>query len=454
MSCKQICPDNKICNPSSRRCVLKRGLIGKRLLKSRNRTKSKSKSKSKNGLRSRLKIVRKSIEKQYKKITKQKSKSKSRNRDKILNPATNRYVLKTGKIGKKLLENKLKIYKDRNKIDNKVSVPFKNVLQHYDRLLGPIRLTEYINYKLHKHIYSIGERHDDNIKCPNEPNKIGIESVLYIKELLKYYEYKEPNKIFDIFAESPTLGKELMTVKKSMHQSQLSKFINIFDSCLKIEKIFCEFKNVRVHYMDIRKTIKLRYTLIDQFLAVENLLYGSYDDAYQYWNRVPKEYVNQLLNFNDFKLEKLPKRITKQLDFIPHYHIKKLIIDDYNERLKNIKFLLYHIRFLDKIFSKDTNPEKNPEKFLPRHVLVNIHKMYLDLSSSVMDLYLLGRIFRTFKNTDGTITEPENIIILSGNYHNDHYDEVFKMANFDVIYNVYNNNECLDIELQKQPWFS
>ena len=77
---KEKCPDDKIYNPETKRCVLKSGKIGKLLL---------------NG---------KGIEKKVKDDKKDKKKMGECPDDKIYNPETKRCVLKSGKIGKLLMK--------------------------------------------------------------------------------------------------------------------------------------------------------------------------------------------------------------------------------------------------------------------------------------------------------------------------------------------------------------
>jgi hypothetical protein len=73
------CEKDKILNPSSGRCVLKTGKIGKELLK-----------------------------KKSNKLSPRKGMEQKCDKDKILNPSSGRCVLKTGKIGKELLKKKSK----------------------------------------------------------------------------------------------------------------------------------------------------------------------------------------------------------------------------------------------------------------------------------------------------------------------------------------------------------
>ena len=99
MSKQKECPEDKIYNPESKRCVSKTGKIGKKLLS----------------------IKQKKIEQPIKRTTqhvKQKEKIKKQKHcpeDKIYNPESKRCVSKTGKIGKKLLS----FLNDKPKVNNK-----------------------------------------------------------------------------------------------------------------------------------------------------------------------------------------------------------------------------------------------------------------------------------------------------------------------------------------------
>ena len=85
----EVKKDDKILNPATGRYVLKTSPIGKKLLKEEENKKKKDDE------------VKKDDEKKKKEVKKKKDDVKE---DKILNPATGRYVLKTSVIGKKLLK--------------------------------------------------------------------------------------------------------------------------------------------------------------------------------------------------------------------------------------------------------------------------------------------------------------------------------------------------------------
>lgn len=105
------CPSNKICNPKTGKCVLKNGVIGKKLIKHSSRKKS---SRRKSRRVSRRKSSRR-------KSSPKKASEKCANvictADKVCNPKTGKCVLKNGSIGKIIMQKK------PDKPGRKVSVP-------------------------------------------------------------------------------------------------------------------------------------------------------------------------------------------------------------------------------------------------------------------------------------------------------------------------------------------
>jgi hypothetical protein len=99
--CKnKTCERNKICNPETGRCVLKTGKIGKELLKN----KSPRRASPRRASPRRASPRRASPRRASPRRASDKCMNKKCERDKICNPETGRCVLKTGKIGKELLE--------------------------------------------------------------------------------------------------------------------------------------------------------------------------------------------------------------------------------------------------------------------------------------------------------------------------------------------------------------
>lgn len=96
MKVVSICPPDKILNPETRRCVSKKGAIGKKLMKNQMNI-TKKHTISKQLLTKKLKLVENKEEPSSKRT------QKKCPEDKILNPKTNRCVSKKGAIGKKLL---------------------------------------------------------------------------------------------------------------------------------------------------------------------------------------------------------------------------------------------------------------------------------------------------------------------------------------------------------------
>lgn len=127
------CPADKICNPATGRCVLKRGKLGKSILA------------SKNGIVNKPKNAK----------TKAKATCPPCSADKICNDKTARCVLKTGSIGKKIQASMKTPLPRANRIAPLVNVPTSaravprpniNAPQNYGRLPKPLPREEYERY--------------------------------------------------------------------------------------------------------------------------------------------------------------------------------------------------------------------------------------------------------------------------------------------------------------------
>lgn len=131
MKCAE-CPADKICNPATGRCVLKRGKLGKSILASKNVVKNKNAK------------------------TKAKATCPPCSADKICNDTTARCVLKTGAIGTKILAS-MKTQPRANRIAPLVNIPTVaraaavpmpniNAPQNYGPLLKPLERNLYERY--------------------------------------------------------------------------------------------------------------------------------------------------------------------------------------------------------------------------------------------------------------------------------------------------------------------
>jgi hypothetical protein len=115
------CPLNKIYNPSTKRCVLKSGKIGKQLLKEKKSPKAKATSPKEKAKQSPIKAKVNSPLKGKAKATIPNAPKKLCGVDKILNPATGRCVSIDGKIGMNLIKNSQKGSQNKVSPPNKVS---------------------------------------------------------------------------------------------------------------------------------------------------------------------------------------------------------------------------------------------------------------------------------------------------------------------------------------------
>ena len=147
------------------------------------------------------------------------------------------------------------------------------------------------------------------------------------------------------------------------------------------------------------------------------------------------------------------QKITKQINMIPNKEIRDRLL-----QWSNIKFkeytpdflgLAYYLRLLE------VNPNFSVSDFLR-----NLKGKLLDAEVLVMDIYLLTRMFKKFKQRDQEYAEEAKyIVIYAGDFHSNNYREFLNILGFKVIQETKsedktnNNFQCLDISQFEQPFF-
>lgn len=406
-----------------------------------------------------------------------------------------------------------------NYYDNKKKLINKTV---YNKIGGPISLTLQWSAKYNMYVYIFGEYHSDQIDCDIAPptgkidmksirdgcgakqvrnpitkkcvNEDGVIGKNIIKEAkaaaLKKEEYIKVEKYLkDLFLNTPafidfyleTPGYTGQDYRDGLHPwvfgtNRLAKLSANFADCLRAIKRKDSYlcRNVRVHYLDIRKegemkdvndvshlrtvynSIKLQPKLPDavKLLRLENdpridetIKKLRTPDTDEYTNFWKKQLLQSSILEKEFLRTILPKAVLK--DFL-----EKEIID---------AALRYRYIFQKYLKSWDT-PEINLDM-----VLIGISHTVL-INAFVMDMYTIARMFKKFKNVENQPERPRNIILYAGDAHStvcrkflDHlgFETINKTAG--VIYdpgvdNKYWRNKpayqnCVDISTFKQPFF-
>ena len=309
---------------------------------------------------------------------------------------------------------------------------------------GTVSLTEHQSEKYDKHIYIFGDRHTQS-KCPP--------SDMPVSDFLALTIDQNKDKVVDIFVEVPFLAEK--KEQSCLPGEDCGTFHNLgkkFWNCLKKSKKDCPYKNLRMHYSDVRnigffsrlETIYFNLKYYTQYIDSDSIQRRIYYTD-QKMLRLIEEYKTlvpmiQSLGNTDFFLEKIIKidKINKQIENIEEIEVKQAV-------LQYIKNLL----------------EKNKLPDLPNITLElsieNITKLndflvdIIEYNAIFMDTYLLARLFRTFSDSSKT----KHIIVYTGNFHSENYRKFLDELGFVRIAEKYNeeNSLCLSLTNFEQPFF-
>ncbi len=329
---------------------------------------------------------------------------------------------------------------------------------------GVRKIGYYKHNTLNKKIYLLYDMHNNRGVCTSATDTT-VSVSKWIMNIIRKNE-SEPNpKYIDVFLEvgSPNSKyKNENMVIPGMHD--LTNMMILLSICIhRNDK--CPYKYLRSHWVDIRSQFKT----FDNFLHYRNEIVNcirtcsttkctpnmikttcKYDDKFIIDN--PISYLN--------KIFKLP-RIKKQLNNIKNDKIVK----ELKEYMNDI--------FLD----AKCEYEQRIKKASGNYYDIMVAKFFLlaTITISIMDIYLLSRLFRTFNISRGS-NHPkviENVIIYAGGIHSTTYEKFFQRLGFDEVFSVGNftsiyddvedyiqgispykyQNQCLDITNLPTPLF-
>jgi hypothetical protein len=466
---KKPCKDNQLRNPSTGRCVNKDGKIGKEILKKISETKPLLKTPPKKSPKT---PPKKSPKKSPKNPPKKKSpKTPPKKYPKkcdvyeIWNPSTGRCVKKEGKVGKEILKNiEKKEKEDKEKEEEKMLNKIINTKWTY--LSVPVIVSEHFSAKYNKHIYIFGDYHDRNIRCPIGSNK---ENTVYFLDLLKSFTILKNSdntpKVIDYFFELAFKNK-MRPFIKPFGEDYLRDVNELFDNCLQLKKDLCQYKNVRMHYSDVRKIkeIKPFYELryyFNNLIKYYNTREEIYKENLEQTQIKKNDIINNLSDLSDKGIDYLIyiSKSNKQLDNLEFPDLKPLI-KTYSENKMRVLFKNFNIDKVKNIFSLGDEMIKGnfPNK-KEIDMIETFYKQLLDLKAYLMDIYLFARMFRKFKKTETHSEPPTNIVIYVGSWHAENYRKLLDLLGFtSKLSNLSKNKgkdfQCVNISKFVQPFFS
>lgn len=334
-------------------------------------------------------------------------------------------------------------------------------------LIGPSSLIKMTKIGSSKTIYLIGDFHEKTSKCPE--NVTNNDKILF-QDLLVNELKQNPTNLIDLFVEASYINKLYPKTKYTYVDSYMIDVITHFKKCLELSKESCAHNNLRVHYVDVRAYGNIQVTLLKVMYMVTTSLLKDQDKLAQYsWNSLtkeldeektnPLEVLDNLINMqNIYDVTK----ITKQLE-----NINPL----YNEVRQRLTDILYYTNkeYVDnKAILRQYIQELNQNSFtdMDKKYLNYVWNILNNITVRLMDVYLLARIFRTFKsydNKDKNIPElyknpPDNIIIYAGQYHIDFYKRFLTDVGFNINLELLSNQkdinyQCIALEKLTLPLF-
>jgi len=343
------------------------------------------------------------------------------------------------------------------------------------------------------------DAHNLDIAC--DKSKFSDQDTISVDEyIINIIKYWEKNFVIDLFVE--TEKKEEI----DSETSYLGPLVKKLSSCLYSDKSECPYNNLRAHWTDNRLEIfafeKFK-TFWNAFLSIywlgfivtlskpiegshydffyenvqiylqgnedklvthpdwikkmDNSLEGLYLlDAFKIKKQINnieiktvREELLRMVEMKELELNSEIKKKERENLFLTIHECLVEFVDDYQKDLSANRMIGRH-RFIDgsiKIYLSPTFIRKFEQYF-------NLFKSTMDFISPFMDLYLLARLFRTYKNPGRGRSAGEmaqRIIIIAGWHHTKMYWNFFNKMGITEIMDTQETRldlhaECLDLK--------
>jgi len=332
---------------------------------------------------------------------------------------------------------------------------------------GPTRITYYTSKKYNKNIYIFGEIHGREDSCDGlDINSTPIDS--YLDKL-----FRNTDVFIDFFLEIDPVDMDVYKYIKG--PKYIDNLRHMAYNCIR-QTPDCKYPLIRAHYTDPRLSNDASQVILN---FLDRLDVNNINLSQKYTKLFIGKMGNDQYKRIRFLGENLPKfnramillkdiTIYDYYTFIKRYARPPLLYkeisksnmaDFFNQKLKEytdsgekyFKILQDSI----KTFLITLNPTKEQ--------VDKIKYSFQSITLSIMDVYLLSRVFKTFKVPETTYqpAEPHNIIIYAGNAHSDNYRQLLEEMGFLVkgfgrpyIKNRKKYNRCLNMTKIDQPFFN
>jgi hypothetical protein len=352
---------------------------------------------------------------------------------------------------------------------------------------GPVSLNVLYSKEDNQYIYVFGDIHEDLKYMCHDKNNL-------IWDFMYNLIINNPNYFFNVFVETYQSNEDTQFKKNNVDviYNIIYKFKTFVNDDIKQKKIS---NNSLIHYVD--------YRIIIRFLFINNKFNPIYRYVYYFYNDIelidyilmylisePDDDINLIIKyinglndiFNTFKTENKIKTIEDYVDIFFSY-IKYSKINKQYIRIHNKTHLYVIYDFTESFKSYILNKHKNVnitkcyniisntvKKYnlqnlnnlrniniktifttTERKHLIHLYNFNFELQTVLMDLYVLGRTLRVFKEEKAPefINTPKITLLYVGNYHAQLYNNIFTMMGFKLKYSAtrYNNlKRCIKIK--------
>ena len=202
-----------------------------------------------------------------------------------------------------------------------------------DVILGPSSYTEF--KFLDKQIGIFGEIHDLRVKSSFIDST--ARRILTFSSFIKSLLLTNQTKIYDLYLEVDYINKNIPRQKRIPEENfSLHLVDREFEKCIQVDKSLCNYKNIRIHYIDIRD-------YLDEYVGWGDRVYENAYTVLRAYLELPKfskqldqnKYAGLIIHFFENEINKIiylyrnsPDKYCKSKNLFKEY-IKSLAVDFY-----------------------------------------------------------------------------------------------------------------------------
>jgi hypothetical protein len=328
------------------------------------------------------------------------------------------------------------------------------------KVYGIYEAQYYVSDKYNMKVLFLGDSHTSQFTCPGGTSA---------PDMIEQQVVKAEPKPVDVFLEIPYIFRHhgsSMAVGGFMGDLYLN-----MRQCFEWAKNYCDHPNLRAHYVDTRREeLSQKYFEFERWIV--HIFFKHNYNAATEWERYKNDKELMGILKTKASLVKFMKgllnypKLKKQLDNIEDPKIKRVIKKHITHwttscaRSRNIDFSIMRwpqiVKKLDQLRDGYSEQVLNDNHYI-------VHNLYYSLASYsgiVMDVYTIGRMFRTYRDVPGKFSgRAENTIVYAGSQHTHRYQRVLSDLGFKKIREQFGGfsagrlSACVDMGAFPNPLF-